>query len=505
MIRISSFNKFIQNITPKEESSLKVKSIRAGIWTILGRGGSELLRLVSNLILTRLLYPEAFGLMATAMVIVTMIQLFSDTGMKICLIQNPKGSSSEFLNTAWIISIIRGILLFLVAVGLSFPLASFYNQPELKSLLILMSFGILLNGFENPALALIIRKLRADKQMVYELGTQIIGVFTTLLLAYIFLSVWALALGYLLLNLYRLIASYIVEPYRPKLVWNTEAGSELFHFGKYIFLNTLITWTAMNADLLIIGKALNMEFLGYYFIGLNIGILVEMFFIQILSRSYLPVVSSISNDFYRVNRIFRRTSALILTFAVPILIIGALFSKDIIGFLYDPRYAMSAIAMQWICLRGIFRVIGIIQGNTFIAIGKPYLETVSMGVGLILVGILLPYGVINWGLPGVAIAVFIVGLFISVVQSLLLTIHVKFPLKLIIRPWLQTFSISFVIISLFYLLRPYLETEKLYNLPFIMTLGLIGLLLSLGIYLYLEGTNPFKDEIGASQKEAYTL
>ena len=221
MIRISSFNKFIQNITPKEESSLKVKSIRAGIWTILGRGGSELLRLVSNLILTRLLYPEAFGLMATAMVIVTMIQLFSDTGMKICLIQNPKGSSSEFLNTAWIISIIRGILLFLVAVGLSFPLASFYNQPELKSLLILMSFGILLNGFENPALALIIRKLRADKQMVYELGTQIIGVFTTLLLAYIFLSVWALALGYLLLNLYRLIASYIVEPYRPKIVWNT--------------------------------------------------------------------------------------------------------------------------------------------------------------------------------------------------------------------------------------------------------------------------------------------
>jgi O-antigen/teichoic acid export membrane protein len=496
---------FIKDFIFKERNSLKIRSLRAASWTILGKGGSDLLRLISNLILTRILYPEAFGLMATGLVIITMIQLFSDTGVKISLIQHPDGENPNYLNTAWIISIIRSTILFLLVVSLSVPIADFYNQPELKSILAVMSIGILINGFENPAVAIIIKKLRAEKQFIYDIGTQLLGFFTTLILAYYFRSVMALAIGYLFLSFYRLIGSYIIDPYRPKLIWNRKAGSELFHFGKYILLNTMITWTTMNADRLIIGKTLNMEMLGVYSIGLNIGIIIEMLFVQILTQSYLPALSSVSYDLDRVQRIFRRTSTLIIAISIPILTVASLFSKEIIHILYDPRYAMAAITMQWISLRGIFRIISILQGQTLIAIGKPSFETISMFLGMIALAITMPYGAVHFGLEGVAVAAFIVGITISFFESIFLIMNVKFSFKIIFRPWLQSVLISGVIGIIYFTFRPYLNHESIYNIPLLILISIIGLALSAIYYLFLEGTNPFKDHGGATKKEVYTL
>jgi len=489
----------IKDFILKEQNTLKTKSARAASWSILGRGGSDFLRFISSLILTRILYPEAFGLMATGIVIISLVQLFSDTGVKISLIQNPDGAEPEYLNTAWVISIIRSTVLFLLVATLAIPLAGFYNQPELKPILIIMSLGILFNGFENPAIAIIIKKLRSEKQFIYEFVPQLCAFFTTLILAYLFRTVMALAIGYVLLNLYRLIASYLVDPYRPKLIWNSKAGSELFHFGKYIFLNTMITWTTLNADRLIIGKTLNMEILGFYSIGLNIGILVEMLFVQILMQSYLPVITSVASDLDRVQRIFRRTSALILAISIPVLTVASLFSNEIIHILYDPRYIMAAIAMQWICLRGIFRIFSIIQGTTLIALGKPYFETLSMFTGMVVLGITMPYGAIHFGYKGIVVSTFIVGITVSFVESIFLFINMKFPFKLISRPWLQSLLISSFIGIIYFALKPYSNHESIYNIPLLILMCIIGSAVSAIYYVFLEGTNPFRDLGGATK------
>lgn len=90
-----------------ETGSLKILSIRSAIWSFLGKGGSHLIRIAGNLVLTRILFPEAFGLMATASTVVLVVQLFSDTGMNIAIIQNPRGDEPEYLNSSWVIKIFR--------------------------------------------------------------------------------------------------------------------------------------------------------------------------------------------------------------------------------------------------------------------------------------------------------------------------------------------------------------------------------------------------------------
>ena len=77
----------IQKFIKPEQKSLKIQSIRAAGWTVVGKVLGRSLSLISSLILTRILFPKAFGLMATAIVAVTMVKLFSDTGVNVAIIQ----------------------------------------------------------------------------------------------------------------------------------------------------------------------------------------------------------------------------------------------------------------------------------------------------------------------------------------------------------------------------------------------------------------------------------
>lgn len=483
-----------QTLIKPQEHSLKIQSIRAAVWSILGKGGGHLLRMVGSLIFTRILFPEAFGLMATATVALTMVNLFSDTGVKTAIIQNPRGAEPEFLNTAWIISISRGGLLSIILFCLANPLSQFYNEPNLKGILFIMAFNPLILGFESPSLSLFIKKFRVEKQVAFELVTQLLGLTSSIVLAIILRSVYALAIGVVLTSFYRTLGSYIVTRYRPVLSWNREAGSELFHFGKYIFLNTMVTWVVLNADILLIGKFLGMDTLGFYNLGKNFSYLVMTFCLQIVSQAYLPAVSSVSNDLTRVIRIYEKTATFFLAVAIPASMILVLFSHDIIKLFYDPRYESAYISMFWLSLAGIFHCKGTISGTTFIAMGRPVLQTITMTIGIIATFSFLLFGIKIGGLSGAAIGMSSSLIFIAIVESVFLVLRMEFPYRIVLRPWLLSIPVISVISGLFLLLRPWLASEDLYNIPFMFVMGLLGMAVSGGMYILLEGPQPYRDE-----------
>ena len=86
--------------------TLRDRATLASIWTVGGFGMQKVLQLGSNLILTRLLFPEAFGLMTLANVILIGIQMFSDVGIKPAIVQSEHGEKEDYLNTAWTVQII---------------------------------------------------------------------------------------------------------------------------------------------------------------------------------------------------------------------------------------------------------------------------------------------------------------------------------------------------------------------------------------------------------------
>ena len=108
---------------------------RAAVWTFLGYGGSMALRLLSNMILTRLLFPGAYALMGLAQIFINGLQMLTDVGVQTGIIQSRHGGDANYLNTAWTVQVIRGLVLCLIAAMLGWPISLLYKEPTLIWLL----------------------------------------------------------------------------------------------------------------------------------------------------------------------------------------------------------------------------------------------------------------------------------------------------------------------------------------------------------------------------------
>jgi O-antigen/teichoic acid export membrane protein len=174
---------------------LMARVLRSASWIMLGYGASQMIRLASNLILTRLLFPEAFGLMALITVITVGLTLFSDVGIAPSIAQSTRGDDPAFLDTAWTIQVMRGFGLWLVACALALPIAAFYDQPDLAGYLPIAALTLVVSGFNPTRIETAHRHLLMGRLTALDLASQAIGIATMVVLAVIWQSVLALIVG----------------------------------------------------------------------------------------------------------------------------------------------------------------------------------------------------------------------------------------------------------------------------------------------------------------------
>src|SRR6185295_9921643 len=115
--------------------SLKTQVLRGSAWTFAGYAGNQLVRLASSLILTRLLFPESFGVMSIVWAVMYGLDMLSDVGLGPAIIRDKRGEEPDFLNTAWTVQAMRGGILWAGSCVLAYPAALFYAEPSLAQLL----------------------------------------------------------------------------------------------------------------------------------------------------------------------------------------------------------------------------------------------------------------------------------------------------------------------------------------------------------------------------------
>ena len=169
--------------------SLRQRVLHSGSWTLVGYGVSQALRLGGNLILTRLLFPEAFGMMAIITVACYGMTVLVDMGLGQSIVQNEHGNDPAFVNTAWTIQIILGFLIWAGLSALALPIASFYKVPELASMLPIVGIGSAIAGFNSTKLYTAQRNLEAKRVTLIDVGTYAFGLLCTVYLAWLLQSV----------------------------------------------------------------------------------------------------------------------------------------------------------------------------------------------------------------------------------------------------------------------------------------------------------------------------
>lgn len=319
---------------------LMTRALRASAITVLGFGASQAIRLGSNLILTRLLFPEAFGMMAIVTVFIMALAMFSDLGVGPSIMASPRGDDPAFLDTAWTIQILRGLLLWLIALVAAWPVAAFYGEPELLGYLPVAALALVIAGFTPTRLETANRHLRAGRVTLIEIATQLVGVAVAVALALATRSVWALVASNLAGAAANLILLNLLLPGPAnRLRWEPAAARELIHFGKWIFLSTFMGFLIGQGDKVILGRLLPLGAFGLYNIGAFLATFPWMLGGVVMRRLLIPVYresppAASAENFARVRRM-----RAVATGALGLLALTLAFAGDrIVELLYDARY-----------------------------------------------------------------------------------------------------------------------------------------------------------------------
>ncbi len=321
-------------------SSIKALAIRGAVWTFAGYGMSTILRLGSNLILTRLLLPEVYGLIALVYVFITGLHLFSDVGIGPSIIQNKRGDDPAFLNTAWTIQVVRGVCLWVGSLLVAGPAAQFYNEPRLLLLLPVVGLNAIISGFNSTALFTLNRQVAINKLAVYELAGQITSITVTIVFAYFNPTVWAMVAGGFASALVQMVWSHRLFPEQPnRFAWEQDAVKSIFSFGKWIFLSTALYFFVSQSDRLILGKLISLEMLGIYGIAFTLADIPRQIIGALSNKVIFPSFAKLADlprEMFRAKILKNRRYLLVGLAAGLSLMIG--FGDRLVFILYKSNY-----------------------------------------------------------------------------------------------------------------------------------------------------------------------
>jgi O-antigen/teichoic acid export membrane protein len=386
-------------------ASLKSLAVRGTVWTLLGYGASQGLRFGSNLILTRLLFPDLFGLMALINTFIMGLHLFSDLGIRPSIIQNLRGDDPKFLNTAWTLQIIRGVGLWVCCWAIAWPLASIYNNADLRWLIPVIGLTTVFDGLMSTSLASLSRSLDIGKITRFEFITQLISTIVMLVWAYLSPNIWALVGNTLVSAVLKMVWSHCLG-YTNRLAWDKDALKDLVNFGQWIFLSTAMTFLAGQADRLILGRLFPLELLGIYTIAFTLSDLPLSVIQAVGSNVMLPVISQQSHlprPELRL-KILEKRKFLLLGMAV-VLVVLICFGDFLILGLYDARYHPAAWMLPILALGNWPRMLPMTTAPTLIAIGRPIYGAWGNCLKFVYMLVAIPLGFLAFGPLGAVVAI----------------------------------------------------------------------------------------------------
>ena len=332
------------------------RALRGSVVIAGAYGVAQALRLASNLVLARLLFPEAFGLMALVTMIMVGLQMLSDVGISPAISQHARGDDPAFLDTAFSINVLRGLLLWLMACAVAYPVAVFYEAPQLAQLVPVAGLGLLVAGFNTTRIDTAMRHLALVRVTLLDLAANFVGVAAMVVLALVTRSVWALVIGGILANVAKLVFMRLWLPgHRDRLRWERDAARDLIGFGKWIFLSTLCAFVLLQGDKMIFGAYLSLADLGIYNIGYFLASFPILLAGAVTGRIMIPLYrerpeageAAATHD-----RRIRRLRYLLSAGIVGLLGLLAFFGVPLIDLMYGERYARAgAVVVLVACVQ----------------------------------------------------------------------------------------------------------------------------------------------------------
>ncbi len=235
-----------------------------------------ILRAASSLILTRILRPEAYGIITILMSILFVIEMIGDLGLNLFVIRDPNGEEPRYLNTAWTMRLCRSVLNSMIVLLGATLIASLYQTPQLVAPLRVLSLVFIISGLASMSFPIAIRRKRARIIVYSELAATFITTLFSVVYCYYSRDFWGLVYGTLLYNLILTLMSYqFFKEFRPRLRFDRAASREVFRFTKFSMPSSLLTLALSQFDKIVFIRLFDLRLLGVYGLASSMAAPIE--------------------------------------------------------------------------------------------------------------------------------------------------------------------------------------------------------------------------------------
>ncbi|MBI2430718.1 MAG: lipopolysaccharide biosynthesis protein [Candidatus Levybacteria bacterium] len=390
------------------------QAIKGISWIGLLRAATRIVSFGKIAVLARILTPAQFGAYGIAALVLSFLEILTETGVNVVLIQE-KETIDRYIPAAFAASIIRGILISAFILLVSPFVAAFFQTPESLPLLQLISVVPLLRGFINPSVVKFQKELQFQKEFWYKFSVFTLDAVMAMIFAYLTKNPASIVFGLIAGVMFEVVLSFVIVKPLPHFRFETAYLTKILHRGKWVTLSGIFHYLFQNGDNIVVGKLLGSSSLGLYQLGYSLAILPVSEVADVVSRVTFPVYVKIAEEKERLRMAFIKTILVITFCTLPLGIILFIFPEDVVRFVFGEQWLGVAPALRVLAIFGVVRAISGFSATLFLSIGKQEYVTIATFVSILVLAITIIPLVMQFGLLGAAFS----ALFGSIAASFL--------------------------------------------------------------------------------------
>lgn len=367
------------------DSSLKTNAISSFFWNLLERGGNQVVQLIVQIVMARLLAPEQYGALAIVLVLVGIGNVIVQSGLNTALVQAQEVDETDFSTVFWL-SFVAAVVLFAAVFAAAPAFADFYLMPYIVWPMRALGLLLLVTAFNSVQVAIVQRRLQLRKVFNAAIAAAIVSGIVGICSAFVGFGLWALVLQQLAYQVTNCLVLGIQVRWYPRFVFDVSKARKHFCYSWKLLVSGLLEQGYQSLSDLVIGKQFSASSLGLVSQGKKYPKAVGSMLDGAIQPVMLSAVSRVQTDLPYVKRLVRRAMKTSSFLIVPSMTLFAVCAESIVGLLLGEKWLPCVPFLQMYCFIYALRPIHVTNLQALNGMGRSdlflKLELIKKGYGI---------------------------------------------------------------------------------------------------------------------------
>lgn len=387
-----------------KRSSSPTQVASSAAWVVGWRFSTRILGFASTFVLVRLLAPTDFGLIMLATTFTDAVDALSAVGIQDAVVRE-RALDRAFYDTAFTMNAIRALAMGSFIGAAAWPAAAFFSEPDLAGVLAALALVTVAGAGENIRVVDFRREMAFHQEFKLFLLPRLAAILSCIASAAVWHSYWALVVGLVTNRLLQLVLGYVLLPYRPRPCLSD--WRKIIGFSAWTWLSSLAALVRDRSDNIVIGRMLGTTQIGLFSVGAELAALPTTELVSPLCRVLYPNFTTVRNAGGNLVELYSQAMAITILITMPAGVGISMVARPLVAFIFGPQWSASAPVVAVLAIAGTLKVISLISGTLFAALGLLAANFRVIVVTAVVRLALLLLLVREFGLTGGAVAILI--------------------------------------------------------------------------------------------------